>query len=242
MRAPNYAFHPTAQQLRCWVPSSLRSSAAGEGERYADIRGQSVTPIWLLVTIAVMAFGGCAGANPNPGERTADMAWMRSDYSQALTILRPAAERGEPWAQLRMGFLYEKGFGVEKDTREAVDWYRKAARQTGTGGWAEGKMIGALGRPGYFNQNSDALLAQYWIGHIYFRGDGVTRDLVEAYFWIRNVSDKTQGKSLFFCCEFAGGLHLSAAKIAETLANVEREMTADDKRTAEERLRTWSPQ
>jgi len=33
---PNNAFHPTAQQLRCWVPSSLRSSAAGEDGRWAS--------------------------------------------------------------------------------------------------------------------------------------------------------------------------------------------------------------
>jgi len=31
---PNPALHPTGQQLRRWLPSSLRSSAAGECCRY----------------------------------------------------------------------------------------------------------------------------------------------------------------------------------------------------------------
>jgi len=31
----NQALHPTGQQLRCWLPSSLNSSAAGEGHRWA---------------------------------------------------------------------------------------------------------------------------------------------------------------------------------------------------------------
>jgi len=32
-RLPNHAIESTAQQLRCWVPSSLRSSAAPHRER-----------------------------------------------------------------------------------------------------------------------------------------------------------------------------------------------------------------
>src|SRR5436309_13861953 len=34
---PNPALHPTAKRLRHLVPFSLRSSAAGEGKRWADL-------------------------------------------------------------------------------------------------------------------------------------------------------------------------------------------------------------
>lgn len=29
--------HPTAQQLRCWVPAALRTAAAGDCCRWADV-------------------------------------------------------------------------------------------------------------------------------------------------------------------------------------------------------------
>ena len=43
--------------------------------------------------------------------------------------LRLAAERGEPEAQYKLGILYDTGDGVEQDKWEAVEWWRKAAKQ-----------------------------------------------------------------------------------------------------------------
>jgi TPR repeat protein len=195
----------------------------------------------IVVVSLILASSGCAGMNPNPGERTADMAWERQDYQRALSVIRPAAERGEPWAQLRLGVAYELGVGVAKDTREALVWYRKAARQIGEGGWAEGKLVGAMGRPGYFNQNSDALIAQHQIAGIYFRGDGVAKDPIEAYLYAKNVAEKTQGGSLFYCCEFSRARYITAEAIAESVARIESAMTSDDRKRAEERRGAWTP-
>ena len=195
----------------------------------------------LIISAAVFA-AACAGPNPNPGERTADMAWERGDYVRALSVIRPAAERGAPWTQLRLGIAHELGVGMAKDITKALEWYRKVAKHTGIGGWAEGKLVGATGRPGYFNQNSDALIAQHQISGLYLRGDGVKRDLVEAYLWAKNVSEKTSGRSLFYCCEFAGGRYITASAIADRLAQIEGEMTANDKAAAAERRQNWTPQ
>src|SRR5438876_990611 len=41
-----------------------------------------------------------------------------------------AAERGCSRAQIDLGHLYEKGLGVERDTVQALDWYRKASGLT----------------------------------------------------------------------------------------------------------------
>ena len=38
-----------------------------------------------------------------------------------------AAQNGDPRAQAGMGFLYEKGLGVEQDYEQAARWYRMAA-------------------------------------------------------------------------------------------------------------------
>jgi hypothetical protein len=194
-----------------------------------------------MIVVLLLALPGCAGMNPNPGERTADMAWERQDYQRALAVIRPAAERGAPWAQLRLGVAYELGAGLAKDTGEALAWYRKAARQIAEGGWAEGKLVGAVGRPGYFNQNSDALIAQHQIAGIYFRGDSVAQDLVEAYLYAKNVAEKTQGRSLFYCCEFSRARYITADAIAESLAKIEGAMTSNDRKRAEERRGAWTP-
>src|SRR5437879_2992662 len=39
------------------------------------------------------------------------------------------AETGDARAQFRLGFCYANGQGVEKDSAEAVKWFRKAADQ-----------------------------------------------------------------------------------------------------------------
>jgi len=41
--------------------------------------------------------------------------------------LRRAAEQGDSVAQCNLGNSYHKGNGIDKDEREAVKWYRKAA-------------------------------------------------------------------------------------------------------------------
>ena len=94
--------------------------------------------IWHVMCI-VAVLTGCAGPNPNPGERTVDVAWEQSNYPAAFKVLRPAANRGEPWAQLRMGVAYELGSGVTQDITTAIKWYELAAAQEAQGGWAEGK-------------------------------------------------------------------------------------------------------
>ncbi len=193
----------------------------------------------LLPIIMIVTAFGCAGMNPNPGERSADMAWERGDYNRAHSFIRPAAERGEPWAQLRLGVAYELGIGVPRNLQEAIFWYKKAALQMAPGEWAEGKIIGATGEPGYFNQNSDALIAQHQLANIYLRGDGVQKDLIEAYLLEKNVSDETKGRDLFYCCEFSNPRFITANDIAKTLHGIEMMMTINERKIAEEKLKAW---
>jgi TPR repeat protein len=195
-----------------------------------------------VVGIAAVLLAGCAGLNPNPGERTADVAWEHGDYARALSVIRPRAEDGEPWAQLRLGVAYELGRGVPKDPQQAVHWYQRVAVQETTGGWAEGKIIGAVGRAGYFNQTSDALIAQYQLAGLYLQGEDTPRDLRRAYLLARNVTEKSGGHDIFFCCEWSGGLYITGEMIAQRLRAVEDAMTPEERRAAEAAFSAWTPQ
>lgn len=75
-----------------------------------------------------------------------------------------AMEQGIDWAQFNLGYCYANGVGVEKDTAEAVKWYRKAAEQ------------------GFAN-------AQNHLGNHYADGEGVEKDFVEAFLWYRKAAE-----------------------------------------------------
>ena len=140
--------------------------------------------------------------------------------------LDPAAERGEPWAQLRLGVTYELGVGVEKDINKAIEWYTKAAAQEGEGAWAEGQIVGAVGKTGFFNQKSDALIAQHQMANIYLKGEGVPRDLSKAFLLESHVSAESKGQAIFYCYGPNGrGQYITAEAISNTLLAIEKEMT-----------------
>lgn len=175
----------------------------------------------ILVLIGIVFISACAGPNPNPGERTTDMNWLSGNYKAAFTSAKRNAEEGEPWAQLRLGIFYSNGWGVERDIEQSKYWYKKAIAQKGTGAWAEGKIIGAVGRNGYFNKNSDARLAQFNLSQLYMEGN---ENLEEALSLINNVIDETDGKSVFFCCEFSGGRYFNQELFIELKSKIERKI------------------
>lgn len=47
----------------------------------------------------------------------------------AANLYLLAAEQGYVSAQYNLGYMYDKGYGVEQDYREAEKWYRLAAEQ-----------------------------------------------------------------------------------------------------------------
>lgn len=187
----------------------------------------------LFLISAVLCIVGCAGPNPNIGERSTDLAWTKGDFVRAIKLVKPPAEAGKPWAQIRLAMFYENGMGVEKSIPKAVEWYKKAAAQKDKGEWAEGTMIGAVGRDGYFNQNSDARIAQRNLATIYLQGNGVEKDLIQAYLHIRTVKDEIQGQPIFFCCEFSGGRYFPAEEIDDIYEKVVKEMSPQQKSHAE---------
>ena len=87
------------------------------------------------------------------------------DFNKAFAIFSEYANRGNSYAQCRLGMMYENGNGIEENKAEAVKWYRKAAEQ----GNAE---------------------AQYCLGAAYCMGEGVKQDYLQAYDWYKKAAEQ----------------------------------------------------
>ena len=71
------------------------------------------------------------GASPLPAQsvRAGIEAWQRADYSGAIAIWRPLAEKGDPDAEFNLGQAYRLGRGVPTNLSAAKTWFERAANQ-----------------------------------------------------------------------------------------------------------------
>ncbi len=97
---------------------------------------------------------------------------------------RAKAEAGNAQAQFSLGGLYATGKGVKRDSRRAVEWYRKAAEQ------------GLAG-------------AQYALALDYLHGNGVDADQAKGASWLRKAADQGMASAqleLGYCYSEGRGL------------------------------------
>ncbi|KAI8883092.1 HCP-like protein [Backusella circina FSU 941] len=87
-----------------------------------------------------------------------DAYFDKKDYKNTILWTRASAEKESVQAELRMGRMYDLGFGVPVEYSLAFEWYAKAANHGNA--WA---------------QNN--------IGSLYLLGDGVTPDFELAMDW-----------------------------------------------------------
>lgn len=114
-----------------------------------------IASICVLIT-------ACAAVNPNPnaGMRTADLMFANGNCEGAKKLVEPAALRGEPWAEFRMGALLvdEKCHANARDLGVAINWLKKATCHASTSAWERGNEL-AIGPPGYFNARESSTRA-----------------------------------------------------------------------------------
>jgi TPR repeat protein len=121
-------------------------------------------------------------------------AQSEADWSMALNIFRPLAEKGHVGAQYHLGQMYERGDGVPRDVSEALRLWRMGA---GQGDVTSMETLGDRYREGegfprdfaaarnWYRRAAEqgSLKAQYWLGRMYFAGEGGPPDDMEAYVW-----------------------------------------------------------
>jgi len=126
-------------------------------------------------------------------EAKADEYYNKKDYNSAVQYYHKAAQAGKAFSQLRIGFCYDKGFGVTQDYYEAAKWYRKAAEQGNA-------------------------YAQHNLGVFYDKGRGVTQDYYEAVKWYRKAAEQGNANAqcnLGVCYENGRGVTKSITEAAK---------------------------
>jgi hypothetical protein len=122
--------------------------------------------------------------------------------SSVLTLKRQA-EAGDVEAQAKLGMMYLKGSGVEKDLSEGFRWSYKAGLAGSASaawglGWAYGTGSGVVKNDSAaFDWTRIAALrgehhAQTTLAALYLRGLVVNRDLTMAYAWVLVVKNAEQ--------------------------------------------------
>jgi len=85
--------------------------------------------------------------------------------TSATLDIKALAEHGDPDAQTKLGWRYSRGYEASQNSKTAVHWWEKAAKQ----GWTK---------------------AEYNMGWAYSRGRGVKRNYIEAYKWYSRAALK----------------------------------------------------
>jgi TPR repeat protein len=128
-------------------------------------------------------------------------AYRAGAYASALETLLPLAEAGDAEAQYDMGTLYCDGLAVERNYRQAAEWYSRAAEQGHKGaqftlgflayhGAGRGEEDGAVARDPIAAARwlkpaaeRDSAMAQYLLASLYRKGEGVPQDEDKALRW-----------------------------------------------------------
>ena len=79
----------------------------------------------LMLFLAATLFTSCKKGQMDYKKGVA--AFEDEEYEVAVKAFKKSAKKGHVEAQIMVGMCYEKGYGVDEDIEEAMDWYRKAA-------------------------------------------------------------------------------------------------------------------
>ncbi len=142
--------------------------------------------------------------------------------------LNTRAEQGDPRSQFRLGFMYARGMGVEKNEAKAVEWYREAAGQDHVEaqfrlGFMYGNGMGVeKNETEAFSWHQKAaehghVIAQYWLGSLYGHGKGVPQDYQMAYMWCNLAASRATRMSepLIVASRDKYAARLSSEQLAE---------------------------
>jgi cell division septation protein DedD len=150
----------------------------------------------VAASLAILAAAPLHGQSVKSGIE----AWQRADYSGAVAIWRPLAEKGDADAQFNLGQAYRLGRGVPTNLAAAKTWFQRSASQ---GHMDAETTLGLL-----LFQNNDQAEGLKWLkkasekgepramlvyGTALVNGDSVTQDPVLGYAYVSRAAAQGLG-------------------------------------------------
>jgi uncharacterized protein len=172
-------------------------------------RGEVWYQVHIVGSGSAFVFGELLKDKPDESKVTAEFvkgfrAYQKRDYPEAVSFYRKAAEQNHGRSQFNLGFMYERGLGLDKNYAKAIHWYRKAA--------AQGIAAAYIGLGGVFESGAGGIknyaeavrwyrkaakkgnsFGKYKLGGMYDFGLGVDKNYVKAADWYRKAADEGLG-------------------------------------------------
>ena len=88
-----------------------------------------IEKLTATLCLALFLVSGFAHADDNSLAREANTALSKKDYSGAFSKFSVLAQHGNATAQFNLGAFFLNGQGVQRDEKQAFDWFAKSAAQ-----------------------------------------------------------------------------------------------------------------
>ncbi len=127
-------------------------------------------------------------------------AYNAQNYTLALELWLPLAQKGDAAAQYNMALMYQQGQGTGKDNTKAFEWFLRSAKQGDQLSMAQVGESYLLGQGVKKNGQEAAKWLQaaaekgvasaaYSLGMMYYEGQDVAKDEQAAFRWIRQAAE-----------------------------------------------------
>lgn len=163
---------------------------------------RNILCVYLLLTqIGMVVYSQSAYA----GMAEAQAAYVRNDFVTAAKELKPLAAQGDVTAQVQLGMMYVQGIGVERNYKEAIGLFLKAAATNGDLSAAKAQHNLGVAYENGMGVPKDLAKAAYWykkgaengdvsaqsnLGTLYLEGGGVDKDFKKAFYWFEKAASQ----------------------------------------------------
>jgi TPR repeat protein len=177
--------------MRAIAESARRVAAAGR--RSVFLRGTPEAAVALLISIFI-AVASLAASPARAGMEQAREAFVQGDHVLAFQEFIVEAVNGHTGAQVMVAQFYYLGLGVERNEKQALKWFRRAAKRGHAAAQYDLARMLHFGRGTRKNLRKAARWyeqaasrghgrAQLGLSVLYRDGKGVDADLGRALYW-----------------------------------------------------------
>jgi len=183
--------------LICLVLFFVTNVSANKFDKQALIKARKARQLEELVQIAEH---GDAESQEKLGQRYLD----KGVHDQAFYWLKKASDQNLASAQFALSKFYYQGLSVEQDQEKAVALIRQSANN----GYPDAQLMVGIDAArnqdfstaaGWFQKaaEQDSVRAMEMLSNMFFKGEGVTKDLGKTFYWNKRASEAGSANATF---------------------------------------------